>query len=110
MGWFFKISMQFYTPFLFVFFCGDIVGITSDRSYVIEYLLKCLCGQLDFDSGFLYYEGRMISNSGKTGAFKSNYTLINDHSSFIKTLTLAENVFALQETTPFFFKKKEFGI
>lgn len=94
-----------YSVFIRVF-CGDIVGITSDRSYVIEYLLKCLCGQLDFDSGFLYYEGRMISNSGKTGAFKSNYTLINDHSSFIKTLTLAENVFALQETTPFFFKKK----
>ena len=77
---------------------------------MIEYLLKCLCGQLDFDSGFLYYEGRMISNSGKTGAFKSNYTLINDHSSFIKTLTLAENVFAPSGDNTILFKKKEFGI
>ena len=94
-----------YSVFIRIF-CGDIVGITSDRSYAIEYLMKCLCGQLNFDSGFLYYEGTLVSSSGETGAYKASYTLINERSSFIKTLTLAENVFALRECTSFFFHKK----
>ncbi|MGI6007220.1 MAG: ATP-binding cassette domain-containing protein [Ruminococcus sp.] len=95
-----------YSVFIRIFY-GDIIGITSDRSYAIEYLLKIMCGQLKFDSGLIYYNGKKVSNGGSTDAVKPDYVLINSNSSFIKTLSLAENVFALKERTSLFFHRKE---
>lgn len=95
-----------YSVFIRIFY-GDIIGITSDRSYAIEYLLKIMCGQLKFDSGLIYYNGKKVSNTGSTDTVKSDYVLINANSSFIKTLSLAENVFALKEKTSLFFHRKE---
>lgn len=95
-----------YAVFLRLFY-GEIAGITSDRSYAIDYLLKILSGQQNFASGFIYCSGHMASNAGETASFRSRYALINACSSFIKTLTLSENVFALKEGTPLFFHKKE---
>ncbi|MGI6011279.1 MAG: hypothetical protein ACOX8H_07240 [Ruminococcus sp.] len=95
-----------YSVFIRIFY-GDIIGITSDRSYAIEYLLKIMCGQLKFDSGLIYYNGKKVSNTGSTDAVKPDYVLINSNSSFIKTLSLSENVFALKERTSLFFHRKE---
>lgn len=83
-----KVNFQIYR--------GEIVGVHGTMDLGKTTLVKMISGEIEADSGYVYYKGRLVSENGGIAQWHPNTVVINQTLELVESMSVWENVLLSQ--------------